>query len=78
MKQAHFGIVFLLLVLAIVDESKSAAAATSELGLETEDRDGLRLRLEHGGELLLHSSLADIGHVVMNELNSLKKLSHKT
>ena len=67
--EVSLGVVLLLGIEGVVDESESGGSASSELGVASEDGDGLSLCLEHGGELLLHLNLGDVGHVWMDHLN---------
>lgn len=76
-QKISFCVVFLLVFSGVVDESKSAAAATSELGLKSENGDSVGLGSESLGELLLDSLFLDIWHVRVDHLNRLIQTSHK-
>lgn len=56
----------------VVDETEAGALATTELRLETEEEDGLRvLHLVHLGDLLLELSLGDVGTTLVNDIDDL-------
>lgn len=69
-----FEIVIFLHVLAVVNQRESGGWATTELCLETEDRDSvglsLQLRRKHIGDLFL----GNVGQLAVMESQSLKKM----
>ena len=63
------GIVLLSGVGIIIDAGESGGSATTELGVESEDGDVLRLGVEHLAELLLDGSLRDGSLIRMDQLD---------
>ena len=55
----------------IVDESETSGSATTELGLETENRNVLILGLEGLSKLALDVSLRDVGQLGVNQFDHL-------
>ena len=55
----------------IVDESEASGSATTELGLETENRNVLILGLEGLSKLALDVSLRDVGQLGVNQFDHL-------
>ena len=71
----HLAVVLLSSVKRIIDESEASGSATTEFGLETENRNVLLLDLKGLGELGLDVSLGDVGQLGVNELNNLYRVS---
>lgn len=55
----------------IIDESEAGRSATTELGLETENRNVLILGLEGLSELALDVGLRDVGRLGVNQFDHL-------
>ena len=55
----------------IVDESETSGSATTELGLEAENRNVLILGLEGLSKLALDVSLRDVGQLGVNQFDHL-------
>jgi len=55
----------------IVDESEASGSATTELGLEAENRNVLILGLEGLSKLALDVSLRDVGQLGVNQFDHL-------
>ena len=64
-------VVFLLVFSGVVDEGESAATATSELGLESEDGDLVSGGLESLDKLLSDGLLFHVGHLWVDHLDGL-------
>ena len=65
------AVVLLSRVKRIIDEGEASGSATTELGLEAENRNVLLLDLQGLGELGLDVSLGDVRLFGVNELNHL-------
>ena len=66
------AVVLLSSVKRIIDKGEAGGSATTELSLETENRNVLLLGLEGLGQLGLDVGLRDVGLLGVDELNHLK------
>ena len=71
------AVVFLSGINVVVDKCEAGSSATTELGLKTEDGNGLLLALEGLGKLDLDVFLGDVGKLGVDELNDLRELEAK-
>jgi hypothetical protein len=65
------AVVFLSGINVVIDKSEAGSSATTELGLKTEDGNGLLLALEALGKLGLDVFLGHVGKLGVDELNNL-------
>lgn len=65
------AVVLLSSVNGVVDEGEAGGSATTELGLEAENRNVLLLRLEGNSKLGLDVSLGHVRELRVNQLNHL-------
>ena len=66
---------FRFILVTVIDECKSTSSATSELSLQTENRDSLFIRLELFRNAFFDGCFRNIARFWMNELDGLKHLT---
>lgn len=69
--ESHLRVVSLLGIEVIIDKGHSAGSATTELGVEADDGDGLFLGFEHSGKLGLNLSLGNVGELGVDHFDTL-------